>query len=190
MPKTSFTKLKTKTQVSSKHVQIPDTDVTLEILTYLPQDLKAQLIGFVVERSIDQTTGCSSPLRLDTWFSIALAKYYGQITFTDKQLDDPGKVYDTLQLNGVFNIIADSVPEDEYNYIKTCVEQTAQDVARYNTSAAGIVGAMRQESGGLSGQLDEMLNKIKDREGINELVAIRDTIVGQSAPEKKRGNIS
>lgn len=186
MAKTPFTKLKTKTSTAPKLVSIPDTDMTLEILTYLPQGQKASLIGFVVENSIDQTTGCSSPLRLDTWFSIALAKYYGQITFTDKQLEDPGKVYDILQLNGVFNIIADAVPEDEYNYIKTCVEQTAQDVARYNTSAAGIIGAMRQESGGLSGQIDEMLNKIKDREGIKELTSIRDAIVGKESDKPNK----
>lgn len=179
MAKIAFSKLKSKIEPEVKQVMIPDTDLSIDILTYLPQNTKATLIGFVVENSIDQTTGCSSPLRLDTWFSIALAKYYGQITFTDKQLEDPGKVYDILQMNGVFNIIADTIPEAEYNYIKDCVEQTAQDVARYNTSAAGIIGAMREESGGLGSQIDEMLKKIQDREGIEELTSIRDAIVGK-----------
>lgn len=138
--------------------------------------MKAGFIGFVVENSIDQTTGCSSPLRLDTWFSIALAKYYGQISFTEKQLEDPGKVYDILQMNGVFNIIAANLPEEEYEYIKSCTEATAADVARYNTSAAGIIGAMREESSGISNQIDEIFKKIQSGEGIETLTTIRDAI--------------
>lgn len=181
MAKLPFTKLKSKIVQETKQVQIPDTDINLEILMYLPQSMKATFVGFVVENSIDQTTGCSSPLRLDTWFSIALAKYYGQITFTDKQLEDPGKVYDILQMNGVFNIIANTIPEEEYNYIKECTEKTAEDLVRYNTSAAGIIGAMREESGGLGNQIDEILKKIQSGEGINELTSIRDAIQKSSA---------
>lgn len=176
MGKTPFSKLKTKISQEVIQVQIPDTEITLDILTYLPQATKAGFIGFVVENSIDQTTGCSSPLRLDTWFSIALAKYYGQITFTDKQLEDVGKVYDILQGNNVFNIIANAIPDEEYSYIKSCTEATAADVTRYNTSAAGIIGAMRSESDGLGGQIDELLKRIQDKEGISELLSIRDAI--------------
>lgn len=179
MAKVPFSKLKTKIAQEIVQVPIPDTDMTLDILTYLPQNTKADFIGFVVENSIDQTTGCSSPLRLDTWFSIALAKYYGQITFTDKQLEDVGKVYDILQGNNVFNIVAHTIPNEEYEYIKSCTEKTAQDVAQYNTSAAGIIGAMRQESGGLGAQIDDMMKRIQDKEGISELLAIRDAIVQQ-----------
>ncbi len=180
MAKTPFSKLKTKVSQEVIQVSIPDSDVILDVLTYLPQTTKAAFIGFVVENSIDQTTGCSSPLRLDTWFSIALAKYYGQITFTEKQLEDVGKVYDILQSNNVFNAIADAIPDEEYNYIKNCTEQTAADVARYNTSAAGIIGAMRSESGDLGAQLDEMMKRIQNKEGIDDLLSIRDAIVGQS----------
>jgi len=131
-----------------------------------------------VENSIDQTTGCSSPLRLDTWFSIALAKFYGQITFTDKQLEDPGKVYDILQSNNVFNAIANAIPNAEYSYIKECTEQTAADMTRYNTSAAGIIEAMRTESGDLSAQLDEVMKRIQNKDSIQDLFSIRDAIVG------------
>lgn len=187
MGKTPFSKLKTTISQETIQAQVPDTNITLDILTYLPQNTKAEFIGFVVNNSIDQTTGCSSPLRLDTWFSIALAKFYGQITFTDKQLEDVGKVYDILQSNNVFNMIANAIPIEEYNYIKNCTEATAADVARYNNSAAGIIAAMRDESGGLSGQLDEMLKRIQDREGINELLSIRDAIV---APPKNSVKVS
>lgn len=176
MSKVPFSKLKTKIPQEVISTQIPDTDLTLDILTYLPQNTKAEFIGFVVENSIDQTTGCTSPLRLDTWFSIALAKYYGQITFTDKQLEDVGKVYDILQSNNVFNIIAHAIPTEEYSYIKNCTETTAADVARYNTSAAGIIGAMREESGGLEKQIEDILKQIQDKENISELLSIRDAI--------------
>ena len=177
MAKTPFTKLKTKLTQEVVQVQLQDTDILLDIFTYLPQNTKAEFIGFVVENSIDQTTGCSSPLRLDTWFSIALAKYYGQITFTNKQLEDVGKVYDVLQSNNVFNIIANTIPDEEYNYIKNCTEATAADVARYNSSAAGIISAMKMESGDLNEQLNKVLKQVQDKDSINELLSIRDAII-------------
>lgn len=179
MAKVPFSKLKNKIEPEIIQVPLKDTDIVLDILTYLPQTMKATFVGFVVEHSIDQDTGCSSPLRLDTWFSIALAKYYGQITFTDKQLEDPGKVYDILQMNGVFNVIAGTIPEEEYTYIKNCTEQTAEDVARYNTSAAGIIGAMKDDSNSLNKQVEDIMKKIQNREGIDELLSIRDAITGK-----------
>lgn len=178
MAKIPFSKLKMKVTKQPVEVPIPDTGLKLTVITYLPQDQKADFITFVIQHSIDMNTGCFSPIRLDTFFSIALAKWYGQITFTDKQLQDAPKTYDVLQSNGIFNIIAATVPDDEYKFIEELVKETAEDVARFNSSAAGLITAINSQATDLNTQMTEIMEKVKNKEGLEELAAIRN-IVGK-----------
>ncbi len=179
MGKVAFSKLKMKMKNPPVQIQIPDTDITLDILTYLPQAEKANFITFVIQNSLDDRTGCFSPIRLETFFSIALARWYGQISFTEKQIVDAAKTYDILQSNNVFNLIAESIPEDEYKFMESAVNDTAQDVARYNNSAAGLLAAMNTDALSLGGELSTILENIKNKEGIEELAAIRN-IMGKA----------
>lgn len=174
MAKITFNKLKMKIKNLPVEVAIPDTDIKLEVLTYLPQAEKAKFISFVIQNSLDEKTGCFSPIRLETFFSIALAKWYGQISFTNKQIADAAKTYDILQSNDVFNLIADTIPEDEYRFIESATNDTAKDIARFNNSAAGILAAMNTDAASLDGELSDILEKIKNKEGIEELSVIRE----------------
>ncbi len=173
MAKVTFSKLKMKMKNPPVQVQIPDTDITLDILTYLPQAEKANFITFVIQNSMDDR-GCFSPIRLETFFSIAMAKWYGQISFTEKQIQDAAKTYDILQSNDVFNLIVDNIPEDEYRFMEEAVNDTSKDVARYNNSAAGLLAAMNTDAMSLDGELSAILEKIKNKDGLEELAAIRD----------------
>lgn len=178
MAKVSFSKLKMKVKNPPVKVAIPDTDITLDVLTYLPQAEKAKFIAFVIQSAIDDR-GCFSPIRLETFFSIAIAKWYGQISFTDKQIQDAARTYDILQSNDIFNLIIDTLPEDEYRFMEEAVNDTAKDVARYNNSAAGLLAAMNTAASSLDTELSSVLEKIKNKEGIEELSEIRN-IMGKA----------
>lgn len=173
MAKITFSKLKMKVKNPPVKVEIPDTDITLDVLTYLPQAEKANFITFVIQHAMDDR-GCFSPIRLETFFSIAMAKWYGQINFTDKQIQDAPKTYDILQSNDVFNLIVNNIPEDEYRFIEDAVNDTAKDIARFNNSAAGLLAAMNTDAMSLDGELSSIFEKIKNKEGLEELAAIRD----------------
>lgn len=175
MAKIPFSKLKMKVINPPIKVEIPDTDITLDVLTYLPQAEKANFITFVIQHAMDDR-GCFSPIRLETFFSIAMAKWYGQINFTDKQIQDAAKTYDILQSNDVFNLIVNNIPEDEYSFIEEAVNDTAKDVARFNNSAAGLLSAINTDAMSLDNELTSILEKIKNKEGLEQLAAIRDVV--------------
>jgi hypothetical protein len=40
---------------------------------------------------------------------------YTNINFTDKQREDPTKIYDLFNSNGILTAIIDSIPTEEYN---------------------------------------------------------------------------
>lgn len=152
-------------------VTVGETDI--EILQYLPMEDKAALISWVVDNAIDDTTGRFSPIRLDTYFYIAIAKWYGNITFTDKQMENPAKIYDTLVTNDVVLNILGGIPEEEYDYLEELLENTVEDIADYNSSFAGIVRSMSNKTDDLGGQVNDILEALKNREGIELLSEIK-----------------
>lgn len=56
------------------------------------------------------------------------------------------------------------------------VKDTIKDIARYNSSAAGIIQMMNQNAGGLNEQITDMLNKIKNGENLETLSVIKDVV--------------
>lgn len=173
--KTTFTKLGLKAKKVAASCQIND-NISLEIRQYLPIDEKANLIQFIVNHALDQMTGCFSPVRVEVYFSIAVCKWYAGITFTDKQMAEVSKTYDLLEENGVIDKIISVIPENEINFMNELVNDTIDDIARYNSSAAGIIQAMSANADGLDNQITEILDKVKNGENMETLSVIKDVV--------------
>lgn len=173
--KTTFTKLGLKAKKVAASCQIND-NISLEIRQYLPIDEKANLIQFIVNHALDQMTGCFSPVRVEVYFSIAVCKWYAGITFTDKQMAEVSKTYDLLEENGVIDKIISAIPENEINFMNELVNDTIDDIARYNSSAAGIIQAMSANADGLDNQITEILDKVKNGENMETLSVIKDVV--------------
>ena len=108
--KMTFTKLGLKAKKITTNCLLTD-DITLEIRNYLPVDEKAEFIQFIVNHALDDMTGCFSPIRIEVYFSIAVCKWYANITFTEKQMTEVSKTYDLLEENGVIDQIISTIPE-------------------------------------------------------------------------------
>lgn len=175
MAKITFSKLGLKAKKETTSLKLTD-DITLEIRDYLPIDEKSEFIQFIVNHALDQTTGCFSPVRVEVYFSIAVCKWYANIAFTDKQMADISKTYDLLEENGVIDEIMSYIPKDEIEFMRDLANDTIDDIARYNSSAAGIIEAMTANAGGLDTQITEILNKIKNGENLETLAVIKDVV--------------
>lgn len=148
-------------------------DKKLEVLTYLPIKEKTEMLQFIVNNVIDPKTGCASPIRMEIYFSIAVCHWYGGIDFSNEDMAKISDVYDALELNKVIQTIIDHVPYDEINFMRDLAEETVADVARYNSSAAGIVQSMVDSSGSLDRQLNDIIQKVQSKEGLELLDMIK-----------------
>lgn len=175
MAKISFNKLGLKAKNMTSEFKVND-DITLEIRNYLPIDKKTDLIQFVVNSALDELTGCFSPVRVEVYFSIAICKWYADIAFTEKQIKEISKTYDLLEENGIINGIMSQIPEGEREFLQDLVSDTIEDIARYNSSAAGIIQSMSSNATGLDSQITDILEKIKNGEGLEQLAAIKDVV--------------
>ena len=145
----------------------------LNVLTYLPMKDKTEMLQFIVNNVIDPKTGCASPIRMEIYFSIAMCHWYGGIGFSDEDMAKISDVYDALEVNKVIQTIIDYVPYDEINFMRELAEETVADVARYNSSAAGIIQSMADSSGSLDEQLSDIIKKVQSREGLEMLDMIK-----------------
>lgn len=159
--------------IKTTTVKINDT-TELEVRSYLPIAQKGDLVTFVINGALDNMTGCFSPLRLEVYFAIAVVKWYAGVTFENQELMDIGNIYDTFEANNVILSVMGAIPEEELEFVESLVKDTAEDVARYNNSFAGIMAAMSDGATSLDGQLTEILEKIKNQEGMELLAAIKD----------------
>lgn len=112
---------------------------TIEVEQYLPLDKKAKLIETVLGESIDDI-GFFSPMRLDTFFKLALMRFYTNISITDKMLESPEKLFDTLEINGILAQVMDVIPIREIDSLRTCIVKCAESITAYQNS---FVGAMK-----------------------------------------------
>src|SRR5699024_1858221 len=156
-------------KVSFTDVKIGE-DSVLKVASYLPIEDKGNLITFVVDMALDTTTGCFSPVRVETYFALAICRWYGDMVFDDDNIQiNVALTYDTLETNGIIDAIMNAIPKDELEFIQDLVKDTISDIAKYNSSAAGIIQMMNQNASQLDTQITNILDSIKNGENLETL---------------------
>ena len=172
----NFKDLKLTPKVSFTEIKIGE-DTVLKVANYLPIEDKGNLITFVVDMALDTTTGCFSPVRVETYFALAICRWYGDMVFDDDDIQiNVALTYDTLETNGIIDAIMNAIPKDELEFIQDLVKDTISDIAKYNSSAAGIIQMMNQNASQLDTQITNILDSIKNGENLETLSVIKDMV--------------
>ena len=172
----NFKDLKLTPKVSFTDVKIGE-DAVFKVASYLPIEDKGNLITFVVDMALDTTTGCFSPVRVETYFALAICRWYGDMVFDDDDIQiNVALTYDTLETIGIIDAIMNAIPKDELEFIQDLVKDTISDIARYNSSAAGIIQMMNQNASQLDTQITNILDSIKNGENLETLSVIKDMV--------------
>lgn len=175
MEKINFKELSLKPKIEFSSVEFGE-DTVLNIRNYLPIGEKAKLIQFIVDGALDDNTGCFSSLRVNVYFGIAICAWYAGIAFEEDDLRNIEYTYDILDSTGLLQVIINQIPQEEFDFINDLIEDTTKDIARYNSSAAGIIRNMTVDADGLGSQIEGLLDKIKNAEGLETLSVIKDMV--------------
>lgn len=165
MAKVSFTKLnKIK---SLEPIDIKIGEETISVVQYLPLEKKLAIMQNIIEQAGNNEEGFYNIVKLIVFYTIEMLRAYTNISFTEKQLEDPQKLYDIIVLNKIWDTVKQSIPEDEVNYIweNTCA--LAREITNYNHSALGILAAIKNDynEGNFDlTKINEMLTKMQDDE--------------------------
>ena len=136
MAKVAFSKLALKKQEEVKLVKIGNFDI--EVKQYLPVNEKLDLVARVLNGAHDENN-FPNPIKIEVIGTLEIIMAYTNISFTEKQKEDPMKLYDMLNASRVLNLIIGLVPEGEFYYLNKTVHEMANNIVAYRNSAMGIM---------------------------------------------------
>ena len=108
--------------------------------------------------------------------TIAIVQYYTNITFTEKQKEDIGKLYDLLVSSNLYAEIRNRISEDEINYINENVEKTIVSIYSYRNSVLGIMDAINKDYKDTVFDVEKIQNVLGEGKGLETVREVLDNL--------------
>lgn len=159
MAKISFTKLGLKKNEEVGILHINEQDI--EVKQYLPINEKLELISSVINSTVDENN-FSNPVKENVFLTLEILYHYTNINFTDKQKEDPVKLYDLVVSSGLVNKVTDLIPEEELDEVINGVVQSVKAIYTYRNSVLGILESISQDYSSLNLDATEIQQKLAD----------------------------
>lgn len=165
MVKVNVTKLNKIKSLDPIDIKIGEE--TISVVQYLPLEKKLTVMQNIIEQAGNNEEGFYNIVKLNVFYTIEMLRVYTNISFTEKQLEDPQKLYDIIVLNNIWETVKDSIPEKERDYIwdNTCA--LAREITEYNHSALGILKLMSDDYENLNFDVQEITEKLSDRTNLD-----------------------
>ena len=163
MAKVSFTKLGLKKNEEVGILHINEQDI--EVKQYLPINEKLELISSVINSAADENN-FSNPVKENVFLTLEILYHYTNINFTDKQKEDPIKLYDLVVSSGLVNKVTNLIPEEELDEVINGVAQSVKAIYAYRNSVLGILESISQDYSNLDLDATEIQEKLADPENM------------------------
>ena len=170
MANITFNKLNLKMKEEIKTIKFNEQEI--EVKQYLPIQDKLNVMFNAISKTEDENR-FFNPVKLECYCTLEIIYAYTNIKFTDKQLEDEGKLFDLMEENGLFDMIFSAIPEEESEFIMDSCEKAAEAIYKYSNSAMGLIEHIVAQRDALSLNLDNFIETIQDpatRETIKALL--------------------
>ena len=161
MAKVSLTKLGLK--VNQDIATIDFNEQTIEVKQYLPINDKLELISNVINASHDDNN-FANPVKVSVFTTLEIMYAYTNINFTDKQKEDPTKLYDMLISSGLVCEVINTIPEAEYHEIVCGVSDSIDAFYTYRNSVMGILDNISTDYTSMDLDASNIANKLNNPE--------------------------
>ena len=166
MAKISFNKLNLKPNISEKKVVFEGSEISVK--SYLPVNEKLDLISRIINQSADDLKFYNVG-KLEVFKVIFMIEYYTNIEFTDKQLENPGELYDILTTTGLANTIIGSIDLKEREFIERTLLDTVDSIYKYQNSVFGILDTITTDYDKLKFDTEELEKNISNPDNLKLL---------------------
>lgn len=166
MAKIPFTKFKCKLNEEIKTLEIKE-GLIIEVKQYLPIQDKLSLIGRVIEQAHEQDYNYSNPVKADVYAALEIIYSYTNISFTEKQKEEPAKLYDLLVSSKIIPMVYNSIPAEEIDLITTGIDKSIESVYKYQNSVVGILETIKQDYNDLDLEATNISEKLTNPENLD-----------------------
>ena len=151
--------------------------VTIEVKQFLPLERKLEVLSNIINNSIDENFGFYNTARIDFHIKMQLVFAYTNIKFTEKQLENTMKIYDTLTASGLLEQIWTIIPEVDREWFEHHVYTSIRSITEYRNSAYGILDAIKTDYSDLDLDIETLRKKLADDKNVGQLKEIVDKMV-------------
>lgn len=159
-----------KPNIAEEKVLFNEQEITVK--QYLPINDKLTLVSEVLNENFDSEIRFYNTGKIDVSTYLWIIRAYTNISFSDKQEEDPAGTYDLLVTSGLLKTILDMIPEKEINYIKFLVIETISAIYKYQNSAMGVLQNLSQDYENLKLDTNEITDKLTNPKNLTTLKEI------------------
>lgn len=169
MAKLAYSKLNLKPDVST--VSMAWGDYEVEVRKYLPLEEKVELVSRIVNQSVDDN-GFYNPLRVNLYMTLEIVYAYTNLSFTEKQKENPFKLYDALVSTGFVTSLMATMCETELEEVREFTYEVIENIYHFKNSALGILETISTDYSNLDLNASEIQKKLADPENLELLKGV------------------
>ncbi len=166
MAKVGLSKLGLKVNTNIIHFKWNDQDI--EIKAYLPVQEKLDLCARIINESVDDQN-FYNPGRVAVYQAIEIVLAYTNISVTEKQKEDPCKLFDLFTSSGLISEIYNRINSNEIAAITNIVEGAIENIYKYKNSALGIMQSIADNYSDLDLDAAKIQEKLADNNNLTLL---------------------
>lgn len=176
MAQVNYTKLAIKPVVDQVSVIEWNDEAKITVLQYLPLMRKLEVLTEIINKSTDDN-GFYNSARIDFNLTLELIYAYTNIKFTDKQKEDPMKLYDAFYSSGLAAEILATIPLSERDWFEKHVRVSIDKIYEYRNSVYGILDALKNDYSDLNLDVDQLRESLASDDNIGFLKEVVDKLV-------------
>ena len=166
MAKVSFSKLGLTKNTDIKNFEYNGQNI--EVKQYLPINDKASLVASILNYTLNNGENrFPNPLQVEVFTLLQVIEKYTNITFTDKQKEDPAKLYDLITSSGLWNVIMDNLNMDDYHLLLKHIDKSIKSYYEYHNSIFGILDSINNDYSNLNLDATEIQKKLADPDNLS-----------------------
>lgn len=166
MAKPTYAKLKLTSSISPKELEWNDQKI--EIKQYIPIQDKLELVTEILNLTADDNRFYNVG-KLRVFKILKILEYYTNLSITDKQKDDPTKMYDELMVSKFYNEVESLIPDNELEELNKILSDTIKQVYKYQNSAYGIMESISGDYSNLNFDIENLRKNISNKENVEFL---------------------
>lgn len=173
MAKLSFSKLGLTKNTDIKTVEY--NGQIIEVKQYLPINDKATIVATILNYTLNNGENrFPNPLQVEVFTLLQAIEKYTNITFTDKQKEDPAKLYDLITSSGLWNVIMNNLNMDDYHLLLKHIDKSIKSYYEYHNSIFGILDSINNDYSNLNldaAEIAKALGNPEDMSLLREVLA-------------------
>ena len=168
MAKVSFSKLGLSKNTEIKNFEYNGQNI--EVKQYLPINDKATLVAQILNYTLNNGENrFANPLQIEVMTLLGIIEKYTNINFTEKQKEDPAKLYDLIVSSGLWGNILNSLDNDDYEVLLYYIDEAIKSYYSYYNSVFGILDSINTDYNNMNLDATEIQKKLADPENMSLL---------------------